>query len=78
MKITFLGTNGWYATQTGNTICTLIETEKYNLVLDAGNGIYKLEKYLDFKKPVFLFISHLHIDHIEGLHILSHFKKYLL
>lgn len=75
MKITFLGTNGWYDTATGNTICTLIETNKYNIVLDAGNGIYKLEQYFNVKKPVIMLISHLHIDHIEGLHILCKFKK---
>jgi len=75
MKITFLGTNGWYDTPTGNTICTLVETKKYNLVLDAGNGIYKLENYFNPQKPVLLFISHPHIDHIEGLHILCKFRK---
>jgi ribonuclease BN (tRNA processing enzyme) len=26
MKIVFLGTNGWYDTSTGNTICTLLKT----------------------------------------------------
>lgn len=46
MKIIFLGTNGWYDTKTGNTICTLIETDNEYIILDAGNGIYKIDKYI--------------------------------
>ncbi|MBI5680693.1 MAG: MBL fold metallo-hydrolase [Methanobacterium sp.] len=76
MKVTFLGTNGWYDTKTGNTTCTLIETEDYFIILDAGNGIHKLNNFIpeSSKKPIFLFLSHFHIDHIEGLHILSKFN----
>ena len=76
MKITFLGANGWYDTETGNTICTLIEADKYFIILDAGNGIYKIDRYIKSvnKKQVYLFISHFHLDHIIGLHILNKFK----
>lgn len=74
MKATFLGTNGWYDTATGNTVCILIETEKYDIVLDAGNGIHKLDRYVSGRKPVFIFLSHFHLDHIAGLHILGKFK----
>ena len=51
MKIAFLGTNGWYDTKTGNTVSALVDTKKYYIVLDAGNGIHKLDKYLT--KPNF-------------------------
>jgi ribonuclease BN (tRNA processing enzyme) len=74
MKATFLGTNGWYDTVTGNTVCILIETELYDIVLDAGNGIHKLDGYVSGRKPVFIFLSHFHLDHIAGLHILGKFK----
>lgn len=76
MKVIFLGTNGWYDTKTGNTTCTLIETENYFLILDAGNGIHKLDHYISEsnQKPIYLFLSHFHIDHIEGLHVLSKFN----
>ena len=74
MKVIFLGTNGWYDTETGNTICTLVQTERYDIMLDAGNGLHRADRYLDGGKPVFLFLSHFHIDHIEGLHILSKFR----
>lgn len=76
MNVIFLGTNGWYDTETGNTICTLIETEDYFFILDAGNGIYKLDQYINktSKKSISFFISHFHIDHISGLHILNKFR----
>ena len=74
MKVIFLGTNGWYDTETGNTICTLVQTERYDILLDAGNGIHRAAGLLEGAKPVFLFLSHFHIDHIEGLHILAKFR----
>lgn len=74
MKIVFLGTNGWYDTETGSTICTLINTRDYYILLDAGIGIYKADKYIKRDKPVLLFLSHFHHDHIFGLHILFKFN----
>ncbi len=74
MKITFLGTNGWYDTDCGSSICTLIESREAYILLDAGNGIYKADRIIKPDKPVFLFLSHFHLDHIEGLHILAKFK----
>lgn len=74
MQIVFLGTNGWYDTNTGNTICILLKTNDYYIVLDAGNGIYKVDDYCDDKKLVYLFLSHFHLDHIVGLHILNKIK----
>jgi ribonuclease BN (tRNA processing enzyme) len=52
LKTTFLGTNGWYDTATGNTVCILIETGKYDIVLDAGNGIHRLDGYVSGRKPL--------------------------
>lgn len=74
MKVKFLGTNGWYDTATGNTICTLVQTEHYDILLDAGNGIHRAAGHIEGAKPVFLFLSHFHVDHIEGLHILAKFR----
>lgn len=74
MKITFLGTNGWYDTDCGNTICTLMETKTAYIILDAGNGIYKADKSIKKDLPVYLFLSHFHIDHMEGLHTLAKFN----
>jgi len=74
MKIIFLGTNGWYSSPTGDTPCILIDSKDQYVIFDAGNGIYKIDKYIKEDKPISLFISHFHIDHISGLHILGKFN----
>jgi len=74
MKIYFLGTNGWYSSPTGDTPCILIDSKDRYIIFDAGNGIYKIDKYIKENKPISLFISHFHIDHISGLHILNKFN----
>jgi ribonuclease BN (tRNA processing enzyme) len=71
VQVIFLGTNGWYDTNTGNTICILIKGAKNYILFDAGNGIHKVDNYCREKKPAFLFISHFHLEHIAGLHILN-------
>jgi len=73
-NIIFLGTNGWYDSDTGNTKCTLLNSEKYHIILDAGNGLYKADRYIKDDLPVYLFLSHFHLDHIEGLHVLNKFS----
>ncbi len=74
MQVTFLGTNGWFDTPTGNTVSVLVRTREYDIIFDAGNGIYKTDRYINQEKPVYLFISHFHIDHIAGLHTLVKFR----
>ncbi len=74
VKIIFLGTNGWYTNENGNTPCVLIDSKDHYVVFDAGNGIYKLDKYITQDKPVSLFISHFHLDHVSGLHTLPKFS----
>ena len=76
MKIVFLGTNGWYDTATGNTICTLLQTADYDILFDAGNGIAKADQYGvgENGRPVYLFLSHFHLDHVVGLHTLAKFS----
>ncbi|MBN2453103.1 MAG: ribonuclease Z [Candidatus Omnitrophica bacterium] len=73
MRITFLGTNGWYDTETGNTPCVFVETDKHYIIFDAGFGFQKARNMIKTDKPVLLFISHLHLDHIIGLHTLPLF-----
>ncbi|MHB8090988.1 MAG: ribonuclease Z [Syntrophales bacterium] len=74
MKIVFLGTNGWYDTKTGNTLSTLVQTKNFDIIFDAGNGIQRVDRYISGRKPVFIFISHFHLDHLAGLHILGKFN----
>ena len=73
MEIRLLGTNGWYDTKTGDTTCVFVDSKDYYLVFDAGNGIHKLDSVIKKPKPVYLFLSHFHLDHISGLHILNKF-----
>jgi len=73
MKIVFLGTNGWYTTPSGNTACVLIDAEEGYIIFDAGNGFYQIDEYIKEDKPISLFISHFHLDHVNGLHILNKF-----
>jgi ribonuclease BN (tRNA processing enzyme) len=74
MRVTFLGTNGWYDTATGNTVSILVQSEAFDIILDAGNGIAKADRYITQEKPALLFLSHFHIDHIAGLHTLVKFR----
>jgi len=71
MKIFFLGTNGWYDSATGNTPSILIDTTDAYIIFDAGFGITKAGEYIKEDKPVFLFLTHFHLDHICGLSALS-------
>lgn len=73
VKIIFLGTNGWCDTDLGNTLCVLVEAKEAYIVFDAGNGLFKLDKYIKDKRPIYLFLSHFHLDHIIGLHSLNKF-----
>jgi ribonuclease BN (tRNA processing enzyme) len=51
----------------------LVETRKAYVVFDAGNGLFKLDKYIKTRRPIYLFLSHFHLDHIIGLHGLNKF-----
>jgi ribonuclease BN (tRNA processing enzyme) len=74
MRVVFLGTNGWYDTETGNTTCTLVEAGPWRIILDAGNGLRRIGDPLgDTDHPAQLFLSHFHLDHVAGLHILNRF-----
>jgi ribonuclease BN (tRNA processing enzyme) len=74
VKVFFLGTNGWYASDMGHTTCILLDTKDSYIILDAGSGIYKISEHIIEDKPTFIFLSHFHLDHICGLHILNKFK----
>ena len=74
MKIIFLGTNGWYNTNAGNTTCIFIETEKFYIIFDAGDGFYKIGRFIKDNRPIYIFLSHFHLDHITGFHTLNRFN----
>jgi len=52
----------------GNTACVEVRTESALIVLDAGTGIRPLGVRLrDFSGRIDLMLSHLHLDHLQGL-----------
>jgi phosphoribosyl 1,2-cyclic phosphodiesterase len=52
----------------GNTSCVEIATTNgRHLILDAGTGIKKLGDRLDSAPRVDVLLTHLHLDHVEGL-----------
>lgn len=76
MKVKLWGTRGSIATPGadtirygGNTTCVSVEgSEGTLLVLDAGTGIRSLGKSLpEDLRQVHILLTHLHMDHIEGL-----------
>jgi ribonuclease BN (tRNA processing enzyme) len=71
MRIIFLGTNGWYSSPTGDTPCILVDAKNQYVIFDAGSGFHKLDQYIIQEKPIALFISHFHLDHVSGLHALA-------
>lgn len=75
MEITFLGTNGWFDTHTGATSCVFLDTKDCYIVLDAGSGFYKVPSLLKEDKPIYLLLTHLHLDHICGLQMLPLLKN---
>ena len=74
MIITTLGTNGWFDNENGQTMCTLIRTQDYAVILDAGYGIRRAKALIDFSKPAYLLLSHMHLDHTIGLHTLDYLQ----
>jgi phosphoribosyl 1,2-cyclic phosphodiesterase len=76
MKVTFWGTRGSLASPSpetvrygGNTSCVSVEGNEGGLiVLDGGTGIRNLGQSLPRDlKQVHILLTHLHMDHIQGL-----------
>jgi ribonuclease BN (tRNA processing enzyme) len=76
VKLRFWGVRGSLATPDrnmlgvgGNTPCVAVDMPDVHLVLDAGTGIRGLGEVLAAEdlKPVHILLTHLHLDHIQGL-----------
>ncbi|MEM6630886.1 MAG: MBL fold metallo-hydrolase [Bacteroidota bacterium] len=59
----------------GNTSCISVAEGNELLILDAGSGIRKLGESFDSETYplVHIFLTHLHMDHIQGLGFFRHF-----
>lgn len=75
MNITLWGVRGSIPTTTpetkeygGNTSCIEVDADDWLLVLDAGSGIQGINTSENLNnKRVDILLTHLHIDHIQGL-----------
>ncbi|WP_121356371.1 MBL fold metallo-hydrolase [Flavisolibacter nicotianae] len=75
MNITIHGVRGSIPTTTletkkygGNTSCVEVEADGWRLVLDAGSGMQHIHAGNGFRNNrVDILLTHLHIDHIQGL-----------
>ena len=52
----------------------MIDAEDCYVIFDAGNGFYKIGEYIKSKKPIYIFLSHYHLDHIIGFHTLNKYN----
>lgn len=64
MKLHCLGTAGYHPSETRHTASFFIPD--YNLVLDAGTGIFRLRPLVG-SKELSVLLSHAHLDHVAGL-----------
>jgi len=58
----------------GNTSCAVVSEEECILILDGGSGLQKfnLRDKADVKR-VDILLTHIHLDHIQGLGFFTHF-----
>lgn len=84
MHIRLWGTRGSIPTITnetvkygGNTPCVTVTSGETLLVLDAGSGarIMSEQKFYENFKDIHILLTHLHMDHIQGLGFLSPFYQ---
>lgn len=75
MKITVWGSRGSIASAGpatvrygGNTACVSVESDEAICILDAGSGLRQAGlAYAADPRPLHLLLTHLHMDHIQGL-----------
>jgi phosphoribosyl 1,2-cyclic phosphodiesterase len=52
----------------GNTACVSVTTDDVVCILDAGTGLVgAAQRFADDRRPIHILLTHLHMDHIQGL-----------
>ncbi len=57
----------------GNTPCVEVRHDGCLLILDAGTGLRQLGAQLEQEGPLHVLVTHLHLDHVEGLRFFAPF-----
>lgn len=71
-KFSLLGTGGWIPTPRRETTCAILSRAESLFIFDAGTGLSRLledrfRAELEPERPVHMFLSHYHLDHVAGL-----------
>jgi len=70
-QVVFYGTSGWFENENGCTSCVGVHLNDTDVVLfDLGTGVRRVPKELIQGKRLTVVLSHLHLDHCYGLHVL--------
>lgn len=76
MKLTVLGFWGAYPYNMEGTTSYLLQTDTYNLLIDAGSAtLIQLEALLDPMDLDAVILSHYHHDHIADLGVLQYYRQ---
>jgi len=69
VSIQILGLSAGIPTKERTTSCTIISTSFQNFMIDCGEGAYRkyIQNGYDFSLLNYIFITHMHPDHISGL-----------
>lgn len=74
MKLTVIGCLGGYPYKGQGTTSFLLQSEGFNLLLDAGSGsLIQLEKEISPLELDAVILSHYHPDHIADVGVLQHY-----
>jgi ribonuclease BN (tRNA processing enzyme) len=82
-KLTFWGVRGSLPSSPSpntkygfNTSCISLELPNKLIILDAGTGLFPLSQTITNSSiPIYIYLSHLHWDHIQGLPFFSPFYQ---
>lgn len=73
MKVTVLGYYGGYPSKNVGTTGYLVQSDNYNLLLDAGSGtLLELQKHLDPLDLDAVLLTHYHHDHTADVGVLQY------
>ncbi len=78
MNLTVLGKYGPFSINNGSTSGYLVENNNEYALLDVGSGVLsKMLSKIDINDLKFVFLSHMHFDHVSDVGVLSYAVSFL-